>query len=116
MHQKNLNGGFTTGAIHDYLDPLTGEGRLNVVGHNDAEILRLLSISLIALNARGIPQVEAMKQIYILGSDEYPVFVMKKTPFKQQEIFEPAPARRENNRLCAGNSVDTRYRRQFGIH
>jgi len=44
-------GGFTTDAIHDYLDHLTGEGKLIVLGHNDAEILRLLTPSLIALNA-----------------------------------------------------------------
>jgi predicted membrane-bound spermidine synthase len=79
---------FTTDAIHDYLNHLTDEGRLIVVGHNDAEILRLLSISLVALGKRGTPQVSAMKQIYIVGSDEYPVFVMKKAPFEQKEIFE----------------------------
>jgi hypothetical protein len=61
---------------------------LIVVGHNDAEILRLLSISLAALNERDIRQVEAMKRIYILGSDDYPVFVMKKAPFEQKEMVE----------------------------
>jgi hypothetical protein len=67
---------------------LTDEGRLIVVGHNDAEILRLLSISLVALNEKGISPVEAMKRIYILGSDDYPVFVMKKAPFEQKEMVE----------------------------
>lgn len=79
---------FTSDSIHDYLDHLTDEGRLIVVGHNDAEILRLLSISLVALNEKGISPVEAMKRIYILGSDDYPVFVMKKAPFEQKEMVE----------------------------
>jgi len=78
---------FTTESIHDYLEHLTEEGRLVVVGHNDAEVLRLLSISLNVLNRRGIETVEAMKQVYILGSDLYPVFVLKKTPFEAAEML-----------------------------
>lgn len=77
----------TTDSIRDYLDHLTEEGQLIVVGHNDAEILRLLSISLIALGQRHISLTTAMRQIYILGSDLYPVFVLKKTPFEPEEIF-----------------------------
>jgi predicted membrane-bound spermidine synthase len=79
---------FTSDSIHDYLDHLTEEGRLIVVGHNDAEILRLLSISLVALDEKGISHGEAMKRIYIVGSEDYPVFVMKKAPFEQQEMVE----------------------------
>jgi len=79
---------FTVESIDDYLDHLTDEGRLVVVGHNDAEILRLLSISLVALNERGFPQVEAMKQIYVVGSEDYPLFVMKKTPFEPEEMLK----------------------------
>jgi hypothetical protein len=78
---------FTTASIHDYLEHLTEEGRLVVVGHNDAEILRLLSISLDTLNRRGIGIAEAMKQIYILGSDLYPVFILKKRPLEAAEML-----------------------------
>lgn len=78
---------FTTASIHDYLDHLTEEGQLIVIGHNDAEILRLLSISLVALNKRGISHAAAMNQIYILGSDLYPVFVLKKKALDPKEIF-----------------------------
>lgn len=78
---------FTAESIEDYLDRLTEEGRLVVVGHNDAEILRLLSTSLNALNRRGIRIVEAMKQIYIMGHDLYPVFVLKKRPLTAMETF-----------------------------
>jgi hypothetical protein len=45
---------FTTDSMINYLDHLTGEGSLIVVAHNDAEILRLLSISLSALHIRGV--------------------------------------------------------------
>jgi hypothetical protein len=78
---------FTTDSICDYLDHLTDEGRLVVVGHNDAEILRLLSLSLAALNRRGVSITAAMSQIYIVGTDEYLVFVLKKTPFKPTKAF-----------------------------
>lgn len=78
---------FTTESIEDYLNRLTEEGRFVVVAHNDAEILRLLSISLNALNDRGITTVDAMKQIYIMGHDLYPVFVLKKKPFTATETF-----------------------------
>ena len=79
---------FTVDSIHDYLDHLTDEGRLVVVGHNDAEILRLLSISLAALNQNGVNLVAGMEKIYLLGSEEYPLLVMKKTPFEKEEILK----------------------------
>jgi hypothetical protein len=78
---------FTTDSISDYLDHLTHDGQLIVVGHNDAEILRLLSISLVALEKRGVTPMTAMTHIYILGSDLYPVFVLKKKAFEPKEIL-----------------------------
>jgi len=78
---------FTLESIGDYLDHLTDEGRLVVVAHNDAEALRLLSLSLTALNEKGVGLKEAMRQIYIVGSDDYLVFVLKKAPFGPTEVF-----------------------------
>jgi len=78
---------FTTNSISDYLDHLTDEGRLVVVCHDDAEILRLLSISLASLNEKGISTTMAMKQIYMVGSIAYPIFVLKKTPFEPAEAL-----------------------------
>jgi hypothetical protein len=78
---------FTTDSINDYLNHLTDEGRLVVVGHNDAEILRLLSTSLAALHKKGVSTGSAMNQIYIVGSDDYLVFVLKKTPFEPKRIL-----------------------------
>lgn len=79
---------FTADAIIDYLEHLTEEGRLIVVTHNDFEVLRLLSISLASLDRRGTDNREAMKQIYITGSGDYPVFVLKKKPFEPAEASE----------------------------
>jgi len=78
---------FTTEAINDYLEHLTEEGRLIVVTHNDLELLRLLSKSLSALNKMGVGSMEAMKQVYILGSDDYPTFILKKTRFESAGIL-----------------------------
>jgi len=78
---------FTTEAIMDYLDHLTEEGLMIAVTHNDFEVLRLLSISLAALEKRGIGNAAAMQQLYLVGSDDYPVFVLKKTPFKPGEAL-----------------------------
>jgi hypothetical protein len=77
---------FTTDSINDYLEHLTDEGRLMVVAHDQVEILRLLSISLTALNQRGISSETAMEQIYIVGSHHLPVFVLKKTTFEPIEM------------------------------
>jgi len=78
---------FTTDSIGDYLEHLTDEGRLVVVGHDDVEILRLLSISLAALEERGVGNQRAMDRIYIVGSNHYLVFVLKKTPFEPKEAL-----------------------------
>ncbi len=78
---------FTTEAIEDYLNHLTEEGRLIVVGHNDAEILRLLSISLTALRRKGTADTEGMTRTYIVSSGEYLVFVLKKKAFTPEETF-----------------------------
>ncbi len=77
---------FTTDAIADYLDHLSEEGRLLVVAHDDIEALRLLSLSLAVLKARGMGEQEAMSHIYITGSEDYLVFVLKKKPLDQQEM------------------------------
>jgi len=77
---------FTTNSISDYLEHLTEEGRLIVVSHNPVQFLRLLSISMAVLNEKGIDDAAAMQQIYMVGADMYPVFVLKKTPFESTEM------------------------------
>ena len=77
----------TADSISDYLDHLTPDGRMVVIGHGELSMLRLLSTSLVALNERGIGIKEGMKHIYILGSELFPVFVMKKTPFHKEDVL-----------------------------
>jgi len=81
---------FTTDSINDYLEHLTDEGRLVVVAHDDVTMWKLLSISLKALEERGVSNTAAFKQIYMLGlssANIYPLFVLKKTPFSPAEIL-----------------------------
>ena len=82
---------FTTESIHDYLDHLTEEGRLMVVTHNHVTALRLLTLSLISLEQRGISNTDALTQIYMLnlgsGESVNPFFVLKKTPFEPEEAL-----------------------------
>ena len=77
---------FTTNSISDYLEHLTDEGQLVVVCRNDVEISRLLSISLTTLSESGVSNATAMKQLYIVGSERYPVLVLKKTPFEPTRV------------------------------
>ena len=77
----------TTDSISDYLDHLTDDGRVIVIGHGELSMLRLLSISLAALSKRDVGLKEGMKHIYILGSGLFPVFVIKKTPFLKEEVL-----------------------------
>jgi len=82
---------FTTESINDYLDRLTDEGRIMVVTHDDFTTWRLLAISLASLEERGIPNAEALNQIYMFGLSSgegiYPCFVMAKTPFTPEEAL-----------------------------
>jgi hypothetical protein len=72
-------------SINDYLDRLTPEGRLVVVAHDDEEIFRLIFTSLSALRERGIDTLSAMKHIYTVGPEYFPVFVLKKSPLTPEE-------------------------------
>ena len=78
---------FTVESVGEYLDHLTSEGRLAIVGHNDAELLRLLVLSLTALQKKGIGTREAMQRLYAVGSEDYLVLVLKNEPFDPKEIF-----------------------------
>jgi spermidine synthase len=76
---------FTVESINDYLDRLTANGRLIVVAHADPEIFRLIFNSLAALKKRGISPSSAMKYLYTVGPQMFPVFVLKKSPLTPQE-------------------------------
>lgn len=76
---------FTKNSIRDYLDHITDEGRLVVVGHNPNMIMKLVSTTLSALESEGIDNRTAMRQVAVVGSEIYPTFVLKKTPFGPDE-------------------------------
>ena len=76
---------FTVESINDYLDRLKTNGRLIVVAHDDMEIFRLIFTSLAALKKRGISPTSAMKHLYTVGPEVFPVFVLKKSPLTPEE-------------------------------
>ena len=76
---------FTTDAIADYWGHLGEAGRLLVVAHDDIEALRLLSLSLAFFRTNGVDEKQAMGHIYMVGSEDYLVFVLKKKPLDHQE-------------------------------
>lgn len=76
---------FTTDAVSEYWDHLSEEGRLLVVAHHDIEALRLLSLTLAFFGANGMDERQAMRHIYITGSEDYMVFVLAKKPLQPAE-------------------------------
>ena len=76
---------FTTDAIADYWGHLSEEGRLMVVAHDDIEALRLLSLALAFFRTSGMDEKEAMRHLYITGSEDYLVFVLAKKPLESRE-------------------------------
>jgi hypothetical protein len=79
---------FTLESMGEYWEHLTGVGSLAIVGHNDAEILRLLTLALTLLEQKGVGPSEAMKHVYVVASDEYLCFVLRKTAFTPTESRE----------------------------
>lgn len=80
---------FTTQSINDYLEHLTEEGQLVVVGHDDFTTWKLLAVSLSALGEKGLSTKAAMERIYLLGLSTpgtYPLFVLKKAPLSLAQV------------------------------
>lgn len=76
---------FTVESMGEYWDHLAEEGRLVVVAHNDAELLRLISISLFALAQKGMDAPSVMKRIWVLSSGDYLALVLSRRPFDASE-------------------------------
>jgi spermidine synthase len=75
LTENNL---FTTQAFEDYLNHLSDNGRIIIVGHNDAEIYKLISLAVAAFGKQGIPDSEAMKHLYTVASTMMPALVIQK--------------------------------------
>lgn len=84
---------FTSESIDEYLNSLNENGHLIIVAHDDAEILRLLTLTLSVFKDKDIKEEDAMDHMYIVGSSPNPVFVLKNGVFNEgisQEIYDNA--------------------------
>jgi predicted membrane-bound spermidine synthase len=79
---------YTCEALSEYVRHLSDDGRLIIVTHNDIELLRLLTITLKAFQDQDVPVSDAMQHLYVLGSDDYPVLVVKENTFSSKESQE----------------------------
>ena len=86
---------FTVEAFADYLDHLTPEGRIIIVAHDDAEIYRLISLAVTALNKRGVPDSEALKHVYTVAPPMMPAVVIQNRPFTAAEAAAIHPRIRD---------------------
>lgn len=77
---------FTKEAFEDYLEHLTPEGRIIVLGHGKLEALRLISTALKALESEGKDNAEGMLNIYTVSDGSVPLFVLKKSRFTREEV------------------------------
>ena len=83
---------FTTDSISEYLNSINKNGHQVVVANDDAEILRLLTLTLTVFEQKGINVQDAMDSIYILGSTP-PVFVLRNGVFEESitsKIYDTA--------------------------
>ncbi|MGE5259157.1 MAG: hypothetical protein ACM3KE_20975 [Hyphomicrobiales bacterium] len=79
---------FTLESMAEYWEQLTAQGSLAVVGHNDAEILRLLVLALTMMERRGFSPADAMKHIYVVSSGDYLCLVLRRAAFTPAESRE----------------------------
>jgi spermidine synthase len=86
---------FTTNSFHDYLDHLTPNGRLVIIAHARVEVYKLTFTALQAFNDRSVNNNNAMNHLVIVEEATamhegrtYPLFMLKKSAFTQQEVEE----------------------------
>lgn len=80
---------FTTDSFRDYLAHLEDNGYLIIVTHGSIEINKLTAIAIKILQEMKLSIKEAMKHIIIIENryePRFPVFVLKKTSFTEEEI------------------------------
>lgn len=81
---------FTIDSFSDYLDHLENRGYLVIVAHNRLELYKLTAIALEVLQARGESNQEVIRHIVAteMPHGHFPVFILKKTPFTDGEIWK----------------------------
>lgn len=78
---------FTVESIREYFNHLTDDGQIIVVAHNNIEIFKLLSTTKKALREDNIVS-DIFKHLYIIGSESYPLFVLKKSKIDEFDARE----------------------------
>jgi hypothetical protein len=83
---SNENFLLTVEAIKDYLDHLTQNGLLIFTLHNRYELVRLIVTALYAFKENGIDNSVAPNHFIILGRDDAPTIVIRKSAYTVDEI------------------------------
>ncbi|MFN4133985.1 MAG: spermine synthase, partial [Candidatus Hadarchaeales archaeon] len=80
---------FTVEAFEDYLDHLTENGRLVVVGHGDEEAIKLFATGVAVLKNRGKTLTDTTRHMIIVKDaaehHALPAFIFRKSPFTENE-------------------------------
>jgi spermidine synthase len=86
---------FTTNSFHNYLDHLTPNGRVVIIAHARVEVYKLTFTALQALDERSVTNYNAMNHLVIVEEANamhegrtFPLFILKKSAFTQQEVEE----------------------------
>lgn len=85
LTENNL---FTVEAFGDYLNRLSTNGRMIIVAHNEAEIYKLVSLTVKAFENRGVSQQEAMKHLYTIASGMMPTIVIQNQPLTPDQATQ----------------------------
>ena len=83
---SNENFLLTVEAIKDYLNNLSQNGQLIFTLHNRWELVRLIVTTLYAFKENGIDNSGGINHFLILGSDDAPTIVIKKSAYTADEI------------------------------
>ena len=83
----NENFLLTVEALDDYLKILTQDGQLIFTLHNNWELIRIITSSLMAFKRHGIEYKDVLNHIIIIDEDNFPTIIIKKKKYTKQEVF-----------------------------
>jgi len=76
---------FTVQAFREYLEHLTPEGRIIIIGHGKNETIRLINTVLRTLEEEKVSNEAAMQQLYTVSDGMMALLVVKKSAFTPEE-------------------------------
>ncbi len=77
----------TKEALEDYLEKLTGEGRLILTVHNEWELMRLLSTAVSVFQDLGVSGDEIKNHFVVLEAEYAPTLVIKRNAYTRDEAL-----------------------------